>query len=768
MPSDIEDTLSQIKKRDGRIVAFDQNHITNAIFKAMQAIGEGTLEDALKVSKTVVTDLKKKYRSGGIPEIEDIQDIVEQKLILLDFGKAAKAYILYRHKQAEIRAQKKEVPEKVKELVDQSRIYLPNPYREFIYFGHYSRWIPEESRRETYIETTDRYMNFMRENIGERLTPEEYQEIRIAILKQESMPSMRLFWSAGTAARSTNVAAYNCAFLAPKKLRDFGELMYCLMCGTGVGFTVENHVIEELPKIGGRSYTWASGELPPHIKELDLGKNWPTHIIEDNKEGWADAFVLGLETWFRGEDINFDFSRIRLHGSRLKTMGGRASGPEPLMGLLKFSKNKILKRSGRRLRPIDVHDIICKTGDAVIMGGVRRSAELSLSTLDDPEMRDAKKGFFFDTEGQRQMANNSATYYQKPNLGEFLDEWIALIKSGSGERGIFNRGGLIHQLPERRLINFGPHFDSCGTNPCGEIVLRSKQFCNLTEVVVRPEDNLESLKKKVRIATIIGTYQSTLTNFTYLSEDWKRNCEEERLLGVSLTGQWDCAFVRDPEVLQELKKTAITVNEIYAQRFGINSSTCITCVKPSGTVSQLVDSASGMHARYAKYYIRRVEIDSVDPLFKMLKDQKVPYHPKHGQVEGRATTYVLEFPVKSPEGAITRNDVTAMDQLKHWKMVKTNYTEHNPSVTIYVAEDEWLKVANWLYENWDILGGLSFLPKDDHVYPLAPYEEISQDHYNELKANFPDIDYSQILAYEREDETKGSRELACVATQCDI
>lgn len=761
--------LSQVKKRDGRIVSFDQNRITDAILKAMQATGEGSPpEDALKVSKNVISELKKKYRSGGVPGIEEIQDIVEQKLILLDFGKTAKAYILYRQKQAELRAAKKEVPEKVKDLVNQSRIFLPNPYREFIYFGHYSRWIPSENRRETYVETVDRYMNFMRENIGNRLMPEEYEEIKMAILIQEVMPSMRLFWSACTAARATNVAAYNCAFIALKKLRDFGELMYCLMCGTGVGFTVENHIIEELPKIGGRSYSWPLGELPPHIKELNKEKIWPTHIISDSKEGWADAFVLGLETWFKGEDINFDFSRIRPHGARLHTMGGRASGPEPLMGLLQFARNKILKRSGRRLRPIDVYDIICKTGDAVIMGGVRRSAELSLSTLDDPEMRDAKKGFFFENAEQRQMANNSVAYYEKPSIDEFLDEWIALMKSGSGERGIFNRGGLIHQLPRRRLVNFGPHFDSCGTNPCGEIVLRSKQFCNLTEAVVRPEDNLESLKKKIRIAAIIGTYQSTLTDFSYLSDDWKRNCEEERLLGVSLTGQWDSALVRDKEILRELKKTAVAVNKIYARKLGVNSSTCVTCVKPSGTVSQLVDASSGMHPRYAKYYIRRVEIDSVDPLFEMLRDQKVPYHPKPGQVEGRATTYLLEFPIKSPDGAITRNDITAIEQLEHWKMVKTNYTEHNPSVTIYVAENEWLRVANWLYENWNILGGLSFLPKDNHVYHMAPYEEISQNRYNELAANFPEIDYSQILAYEKEDETKGSRELACVAAQCEI
>lgn len=747
--------LSQIRKREGQIVSLDQSKITNAVWKAMQAVGTDlkgilTFADASAVSDEVFNALKIMYRSGGVPIIEDIQDMVEEKLILGDYPKTAKAYIVYRYERAKIRSAKKFVPPEMKKIVDESKQYFQGPYEEFIYFGHYSRWIPDQNRRETWIETVDRYMSFMFEKIGDRLTSEEYEKTRQIILCQKTMPSMRLIWSAGKAARATNVAAYNCAYQAIEHIRDFGEQLYVLMCGAGISFSVEENFIQELPKV-----------------EKQKGLILPTFKIPDSKEGWAEALNLSIETWMKGGEIDFDFSKLRPRGARLSTMGGWASGPDPLKGLLKFTRARILNRQGRRLRPIDGHDINCKIGDAVIMGGVRRSAELGLSDLDDMDMRLAKVGKFFEQHPERQMANNSVAYNEKPNLPEFLEEWVSLMNSGSGERGIFNREGLKHQLPHRRLLTFGPHFEKSGTNPCGEIVLRSKQFCNVTEIVARTSDNLESLKEKAFYGALLGTYQATLTDFPFLSSEWKRNCEEERLLGVSITGQWDSPVVRDEAILRELKGEIIRVNRIFAERFGINPSTCVTCVKPSGTVSQLVNASSGMHTRYAEYYIRRVEIDAADPLFKMLRDQKVPYHPKYGQPDGQATNYVLEFPIKSPENAITRYDLNALEQLEHWKKVKVNYTEHNPSITIFINEDEWLKVGNWVWENWDVVGGLSFLPRDDSVYPQPVYEEITEEEYKRKVEEFPEIDYSQILAYESYDE-KGAHELACTANKCEI
>src|SRR3989338_4877996 len=563
---------------------------------------------------------------------------------------------------------------------------------------------------------------------------------------------MRLMWPAGDAARANNVSAYNCSFIAPRKLRDFAEIMYVSMCGTGIGFSVEHQNVHALPQ----------------IKRQTNHRKVSIHAIEDSKEGWAEAFYLGLRTWFNGGDVKFDFSKIRPAGARLKTMGGKTSGPKPLEDLLNYTRNKIFSRQGGRLSSLDVHDIVCKIGEIVVMGGVRRSALISLSDLDDSEMRTAKQGQFFITEPQRSMANNSAVYNDKPSTTDFMEEWLALAKSGTGERGIFNRGSLSKQLPERRWKTFKKDFATCGVNPCAEIVLKNYEFCNLTEVVARPKDTEKTLLKKVRLAAILGTYQATLTNFQFISKEWKKNCEEERLLGVSITGQWDCPAVRNPETLGKLKERAVEVNKEYAKRFGINQATAITAVKPSGTVSQLVDAASGLHPRHAKYYVRRVRVSASDSLFHMLRDQKAPYYPEVGQAEGSATTYVLEFPVAAPKRAIILNDLNAIEQLEYWKKVKLNFTEHNPSVTISVGDDEWLKVADWLYENWDILGGLSFLPRAQHIYALAPYEEIDEKTYKERLKNFPKIDFAQILLYEKDDETEGAKELACVGGVCEI
>lgn len=756
--------VKHIEKRDGSTAPFQREKIANAVNKALVATGEGTFAVAEMIAARVHEDvlrIARKYHNF-VPTVEGIQDTVEKELILSGYAATAKAYILYREKRAKLRARGITVPARVRKLAEESKTYFRNPLGEFVYYRTYSRWIEREHRRETWIETVDRYMSFMMENLRDKLSDAEYAEIREGILRQEAMPSMRLLQFAGTPARKTNVCAYNCSYIAPEKFQDLAEIMYVSMCGTGAGFSVESRNVQKFPQI-----------------ELQTGVARPRHVIPDSKVGWADALAYGMHTWAAGEDVEFDYSLIRPAGARLKTMGGKASGPEPLRRLLSFTREKMLARQGKRLRNIDVHDIICMIGDCVVSGGVRRSAMISLSDLDDADIRDAKKGQFYVNQPQRMLANNSAVYMQKPSNEEFMEEWISLMKSGSGERGIFNRGSLVKTLPARRLEvlqSYEGYFDASGnmiigpvgTNPCGEIILQSKQFCNLSEVVARAEDDEASLLRKVRLAAILGTYQSSLTDFPYLSKEWKGNCEAERLLGVSITGQWDSPVVRDHAVMELLREEAIRVNREYSARFGINASAAITCVKPSGTLSQMVDCASGMHPRHAPYYIRRVRISATDTLFKMLRDQGVPYKPEIGQSEENATTYVLEFPVKAPEGSVYRNDLSAIDQLEHWKMVKLHYTEHNPSVTVSVGDDEWISVANWVYANWDIVGGLSFLPRDNHVYPLAPYEEIDQAKYEELAKRLTHIDYSKIITYEKADELDLKKELACAGGVCEI
>lgn len=744
---------TSIVKRDGSSVTFDKTKIASAAEKALKETGEYKAGLPSVVSDAVVVALShRKDASSNPPTVEDVQDLVEKELMLLGLTETAKAYILYRQKRAEERKQVAMVPQEVKELVDSSKKYFQNQLSEFIFYTMYARWIPEKGRRESWIEAIDRYIDFMRENIGSKLTEAEYAEVRESMLKMEAMGSMRLLWSAGEAARKTNVCVYNCAYIAPSAWRDFGEIMYVLMCGTGMGFSVERQTVEQLPLI-----------------QRQRGEMLPTHEVEDSKEGWANAFVKALDVWSSGRDIQFDYSKIRPQGARLKTMGGRASGPDPLIKLINYTREKMLARQGRHLTTLDVHDIICMIGEIVVAGGVRRSALISLSDLDDSDLRTAKNGQFYLTNPERSMANNSVAYNEKPTMRQFLDEWTNLAISGSGERGIFNRGSLTQQVPARRWRNLSQEERwKTGTNPCGEIVLKSKQFCNLSEVVARAEDTEETLMKKVRIATILGTYQASLTKFNYLSEDWKNNCDEEALLGVSITGQWDSPVVRSPQTLRKLKEIAVEVNREYAARFGINPSTCVTTVKPSGNGSQLFNCSSGLHPRHAKYYIRRVRIEGHNPLFKMLVDEGVPYHPEVGQTRENAKTWVLEFPVKAPAGAVVKDDVSALDHLAYWKVAKENYTEHNPSVTISVGENEWLAVGDWVYKNWDIVGGLSFLPRSEHIYQLAPYEEISAEEYEARAKAFPAIDFSKLYVYEQEDVTEGAKTLACTGGTCEI
>lgn len=753
--------IPRIQKRDGRIVPFEFEKIVSAVAKAMIASNEGSQDEAAVVAHKVAGEMVRIARTykNFLPTVEGCQDEVERQLMLSDYVAASKAYILYRAERSKIRKEQGEVPEHVKKLAEESKQYFKNnPLGEFVYLRTYARWIESEQRRETWVETVDRYVGFMKENLGDKLTKKEYAEVREAILKQEVMPSMRAMQFSGPAAKKCNTCFYNCSYIAPTKLRDFAEIMYLSMQGCGVGYAVESQNVQQLPQI-----------------EKQTGEKLATHVIADTKEGWCDALTLGLECWYSGKDIDFDFSLIRPAGARLKTMGGKASGPEPLRSLLMFARERILRKQGRRLRNIDAHDIICKIGECVVAGGVRRTAMISLSDLDDAEIRDAKKGQFFLTDPYRSVANNSAVYETKPTNAELMDEWVALMKSGTGERGIFNRGSLAKTMPERRLNYLmkkhgkkNGDIGQVGTNPCGEIILQSKQFCNLSEVIARADDTEKTLIRKAKLAALLGTYQSTLTKFNYISKDWQDNCEKERLLGVSITGQWDCPAVRNGPTMKKMRDAAIAANASYAKRFGVNASMSVTCVKPSGTVSQTFDCSSGIHPRHSEYYVRRVRISATDSLYKMVRDQGIPHHPEVGQAVGEANTYVLEFPVKSPTSSVYKNDLSAMEQLEYWKMVKLNWTEHNPSATISVGEEEWVAVVAWLFENWDIIGGLSFLPRENHVYRLAPYETIDKKTYDALAAKFPQMDYSKLVMYERTDETDQKKELACVGGTCEI
>ena len=756
--------IVKIRNREGKMILFDLDKIEEAIHKAFTTTNEGDGKESQAVADKVFNKLLSLKSSSKekvfIPTVEIVQDLVEAELMALGFHQTAKSYILYRSKRAELRREVGTIPAENKKIFDESSSFFVSSYEEFIFYRTYSKWQDNLGRRETWIETIDRFMDYMKKNLGKKLSEKDYLQVREAILKQEICPSMRLLWSAGEACDKTNVWAYNCSYVAPTAWQDLGEIMYILMCGAGLGFSVESETVQKFPQI-----------------KRQTGKKLATHFVEDDKEGWADAFVLACKTWTDGYDIDFDFSKVRPSGSRLKTAGGRASGPQPLIDLINFTKLKILSRQGKRLTNLDLHDIICQIGLIVVAGGVRRSALISLSDIDDEAMRKSKQGQFWIENGQRSMANNSTVYGQKPSASEFLNEWVELIKSGTGERGIFNRGGLMTQLPKRRIDNWkkAEIIDDQdvivglpGSNPCGEITLRSKQFCNLTSIVVRPRDSVEDLKRKVRLSTILGTYQATLTNFGYLSKEWKENCDDEALLGVSITGYYDNKTIRNEKVLNELRIEAIKTNREYAKKFGINNSTCITTIKPHGNSGQLLYVGSGMHPWYAKYFIRRVRISTNDPLFQLIKDQGVPSKAEVGYSTANATVAVLEFPIKAPQNAITRNEVSAIDLLNEWKRLKVNYIEHNPSVTIYVGNDEWIKVANFVYENWDIVGGLSFLPRSEHVYQLAPYEEISEEEYNRRVNEIKHIDFSKLVYYEQEDNTIGAKEFACVSGICTI
>ena len=615
-------------------------------------------------------------------------------------------------------------------------------YQQYIHKSRYARYIPELRRRETWEETVNRYVtNVVEPHVGLGSTT---NQIRKAILEMDIMPSMRAMMTAGPALERDHVAGYNCAYVAVDDRKVFDEIMYILLCGTGVGFSVERKYTSQLPEVPHSFYPASA-----------------TIHVADSKIGWASATRKLVSLLFDGQVPDVDYSRLRPEGSPLKTFGGRASGPGPLRECHNFIITTFKGAAGRQLNDLECHDIICKIAESVVCGGVRRSALLSLSNLQSERLRTAKQGTWYYADPQRALSNNSVCYTERPDIGVFLKEWSALIESRSGERGLFSRYAAERELPDRRE---GGH--DWGTNPCSEIVLRPRQFCNLTEVVARKGDTLEDLKRKVRLATILGTIQSTFTDFRYLGKKWKDNCEEERLLGVSITGIMDCTLLNtdnaDPHVLSDLREHAIKINTRWAKQIGISPSAAITCVKPSGTVSQLTNSSSGIHPRYARYYIRRVRQAKSDPLCQVLIDAGVP----HETDVTNESQWVFDFPVKSPDDSITVDDVGAIAQLEHWKIYNANFCEHKPSVSIYVKDSEWLDVGAWVYKNFDLLSGVSFFPVDDHSYRQAPYERITSEEYDKLISVMPtEVDWN---IEEELDSTTSSQELACAGGACEL
>jgi len=631
---------------------------------------------------------------------------------------------------------------------------LPSSYQEFIHKSRYARWLEDKGRRENWGETVTRYVDFMSKTLFEKhnykIDKVDKEMMEEYITNLNVMPSMRAMMTAGEALERDNTCGYNCSYLPVDSPRSFDEAMYILMCGTGVGFSVERENVDKLP-----------------IVSENMQKSDVVIVVDDSKAGWAKAYRELVALLYSGMIPSWDVSKVRPAGAKLKIMGGRASGADPLVNLFKFTIDKFQEAKGRKLFPIECHDIMCKVGEVVVVGGVRRSALISLSNLNDDQMAHAKTGQWWENEGQRALANNSVAYKGKPSMETYMREWLALYESKSGERGMFNRKAADEQVAKNGRRQTGHMW---GTNPCSEIILRPYQFCNLSEVVVRETDDLLSLRSKVRIATMLGTFQSTLTDLKYLRKIWKTNTEEERLLGVSLTGIMDHLVLArnvDSKIwLQEMKQVAIDTNKEYADKIGIPRSTAITCVKPSGTVSQLTDSASGIHARHNPFYIRTVRGDNKDPLTQFMKEEGIPFEP---DITKPDSVTVFSFPMKSPSGAITRTEMSAIEQLELWKIYALYWCEHKPSVTISVKEEEWMKVGTWLYDNFDIASGVSFLPFADHTYQQAPYQDIDADEYLEWSGRVPSsLDWEKFSMYEKEDNTSGTRELACTADACEV
>lgn len=637
------------------------------------------------------------------------------------------------------------IPEEVGRAFAESDKYFPTDLQKFQFFDKYSRFDYELGRRETWIETVDRAANFLRELSQNKLPESVYQRIRQFVLEMKAAPSMRLLAMAGPAARRNNICIYNCSYMPVDSIDAWVEALIISMSGCGVGFSVEKKYVSKLPPVKPQVY-----------------QARPVHIIGDSTEEWAEAVRTGFNAYFNGEDIVFDYSQLRPAGAPLKVKGGRASGPEPLRQALEFARAVILGAQGRQLTTVEAHDIMCKVGDAAVSGGMRRTAMISLFDWDDVEMRLCKQGEFWKENPQRWNANNSAVWPSDITDTDIMQQMIDMFKGENGEPGVFNRDAAIRLRPARRAPA------EFGTNPCGEISLRPYEFCNLSIAIARSEDTPETLAEKVEVASIIGTIQSLATYFPGLRETWKHNCEEERLLGVDITGQLDCPAVQDPTVMNRLKQVAVETNQLYAQILGIRQSASVTCVKPSGNSSQLFNCSSGLHARWAPFYIRNVRVSAHSPIFKVLKECGVPMDPENGQTAESANTWVVHFPVKSPKGAVTRNNRSALEQCEYWKMNKLHWTEHNPSVTITYKPEEKVDLMKWVIENKDYVGGMSFLPAFDAKYDQLPYIEIGEEEYNRHAFLFPPIDFSKLYLYEHEDLTTTAQELACVAGACEV
>lgn len=743
-----------IVKRDGREVPFDVTKIEGAVARCFLALSHEPYTPIPELALRVVNIMSARR---GTPTVEAVQDAVELTLQAAGEFEAAKAYILYRAEHAKQR-EERPIPLEVREAFAEADQYFPSPLQKFQFFDKYSRFDYDQGRRETWIETVDRSVAYLHElvatNTGVDLGGDTYERIRRAILEMKSLPSMRLLAMAGAPARRNNVAIYNCSYQPVESVDSFVEGLLISMSGCGVGFSVEGKYVDNFPRIKRQR-----GLEPAGL------------VVEDSAEGWGEALRTAMHHWFDGHDVRFDFSEIRPSGAPLRTKGGRASGPGPLQAMLEFTRQRVLARQGTYLRPIDAHDIMCAVGNAAVSGGVRRTAMISLFDWDDLDLRNCKSGDFERENSQRWNANNSAVW---PEGGlaqmQIMEQVMDMVRSERGEPGIFNRESAIALRPARRAAldqEYGgtPEY---GTNPCGEIVLRPWEFCNLSIAVARQDDTRDSLREKVEVATLIGTIQSLATNFPGLRPMWKQNCEQERLLGVDITGQLDSKAAQDPANQRYLKEISIEINREYAGKLGIGRSASITTVKPSGNSSQLLDCSSGLHARWAPYYERNVRVAATSPIFKVLRDAGVPMDPENGQTPENANTWVIHFPVKSPEGAKTRKDRTALEQCDYWLQNKVNWTEHNPSVTITYRPDEVLDLMKWIWEHRDAIGGMAFLPAFDAQYAQLPYIEITREEYERRQAAFPEIDFSKLYRYESTDLTNAAQELACLAGTCEV
>lgn len=732
----------QIIKRNGAYVAFDLDRVTIAVQKCYDSLPVEPQTPVSGITLTVANIISARYSDENPPTVEAVQDIVESALLGAGEHLAARHYIVYREEHAKSRVV---IPAEVQDAFERDKHFFKTPLQQFMYYDKYARYDWEVGRRETWLETVSRVVDYLKKLSNEALDHRVYMRISEYIRDMKVMPSMRLLAMAGPAAERNSMAIYNCSYCPVKDIGAFAEAMHISLAGCGVGYSVERHNVEEFPRIPRQSGT--------HLGD---------YVIEDSAEGWGESVRVGLSAWFNGTDVSFDYSRIRAAGVPLKTKGGRASGSAPLKFVLDFLRTKVLSRQGTFLRTVDAHDMMCVVGGAAVSGGVRRTAMIALFDYDDMDMKTCKDGAKLDEAPWRWNANNSAVWPDEVAQIDLVDQFAGMYRHRRGEPGIFSRANANRTKPARRNKHM------FGANPCGEVMLREYGLCNLSIAVARPTDRWADLASKVEVATIIGTIQSMATTFPGMRPEWKKNCEEERLLGVDVSGQQDCPAVQNADTLAQLRRIAISTNQTYAKQLGINPSAAITCNKPNGNSSQLLDCASGIHRRWSEYYIRNVRVSPHTPIYRVLRAAGVPMDPENGQNERNATSWVVHFPVKSPERSKTRKDYSAVEQCEYWLMNKLHWTEHNPSCTIVYQPEELIPLMQWVWDHREVIGGMAFLPTSDAQYAQMPYQEISKEQYDELIAKFPPIDFSLLYAYEHSDMTSAASELACSAGQCEI